>query len=277
VNIRLTILCENTAGLPHGVIGEHGFACFVETSRGNYLFDTGQGLGIGRNAAVLGKNIAGIRAIILSHGHFDHTAGLPEVLCQTGAMGVFAHPDIFCERFWAGKHERRYNGIPFRRAYLESLGARFRLERDFFEPAPGIYLSGEVARRSPFETGDPHLVVAAEDGTFHPDPFLDDLSMAVDTADGLVLILGCAHAGLINIIHHFVEKTGRERIYAVVGGTHLAPAGEEQFQETLNALKAYKVQRIGVSHCTGMTRAARLNQEFGSKFFFGSVGAVLEV
>jgi 7,8-dihydropterin-6-yl-methyl-4-(beta-D-ribofuranosyl)aminobenzene 5'-phosphate synthase len=277
VSIRLTILCENTAGMPHGVIGEHGFACFIETGQGNYLFDTGQGLGIGRNAAVLGKNLAGIRAIILSHGHFDHTGGLPEVLRQTGAVDVFAHPDIFCERFWSGKHELRYNGIPFRRAYLESLGARFRLVRDFCEPAPGIYLSGEVDRTTSFETGDPHLVVASEDGVFHPDPFLDDFSMAVDTPDGLVLILGCAHAGLVNIILHFLEKTGRERIFAVVGGTHLAPAGEEQFQETLDVLKKYQVQRIGVSHCTGMNRAARLNEEFGSRFFFGTAGSVLEI
>ena len=132
--IKFTILCENSVGVPFGAVGEHGFACFIESDSGNYLFDTGQGLGIIQNAAVLKKDLASIKAIMISHGHYDHTGGLPQVLQRCGRVPVYAHEEIFVQRFWGEK--RRFIGIPFRRSYLESLGADFKLSREMVELAP---------------------------------------------------------------------------------------------------------------------------------------------
>lgn len=275
---RLTILCENSVGVPFGVVGEHGFACYVETDHRRYLFDTGQGLGIVRNSLALGKDLRGLAAVMISHGHYDHTGGLPAVLQVRGAVDVYGHPDLFSERLWSKGETTRSIGIPFRRGYLESLGARFRLRTEMREIGPEVFLTGEIPRRSSFEKGDANMTAVLPDGSrIHPDPLKDDLSLIVDTPKGLVLVLGCAHAGMINIIEYAQENTGRERIHAIIGGTHLGFSSDEQFEETLRAVDRYAIDRIGVSHCTGLTRAAMLHARLGDRFFFGTVGSTLEV
>jgi 7,8-dihydropterin-6-yl-methyl-4-(beta-D-ribofuranosyl)aminobenzene 5'-phosphate synthase len=102
------------------------------------------------------------------------------------------------------------------------------------------------------------------------------LSLIVDSSKGLILVLGCAHAGMINIIEYALAQTGRDRIYAIIGGTHLGFSSDEQFEETLRVIDRYQIERIGVSHCTGLSRAAMLHAQLGERFFFGSVGVTLE-
>jgi len=277
MSVRLTVLCENSVGRPNGTLGEHGFACFIETPAGNILFDTGSGASLVRNAEVLGRDLASVRTVVLSHGHYDHTGGLVDLLGRTGPVDIVAHPGIFAERYWVGEHERRCIGLPFSRARYESLGARFRLLSRFAPVAPGIYFSGEIPRVTPFEAGDPHLMAPDDAGNLVADPFPDDAAILLETRRGPVLLLGCAHAGVVNTLQLMRAEAGYERFYAVLGGTHLAPASDEQFAGTVRALHSFRVERIGVSHCTGLPRAAQLHAEFGGRFFFASVGCALEI
>ena len=274
---RLTILCENSVGVPFDVLGEHGFSCFVETDSGNYLFDTGQGYTITRNSLTLKKDLSSIEAIMISHGHYDHTGGLPAVLKQKGPVDVYGHNDMFARRIWSKEGITRDIGIPFRRSYLESLGAQFKLGSDLVEIGPGIYLTGEIPRESSFEKGDDAMTLIAENGQeVHPDPLHDDLSMLVKTDKGIIIVLGCAHAGMINIINYAIDKLQTDQIFAVIGGTHLGFATDEQFEETLKVVDSYNIAHIGVSHCTGLEKASMLHARLGERFFFGTVGAVLE-
>jgi len=110
-----------------------------------------------------------------------------------------------------------------------------------------------------------------------PDFFLVDQSLILDTGKGLVVILGCAHSGMINILNHVIAKMGKEKFYAILGGTHLDFLTTEQLEESIKALNKMDFERIGVSHCTGMRAAFRLHQEFGDRFLYGCVGIVLEV
>ncbi len=275
---RLTILCENSAGIPFGVIGEHGFACFVETPDGNYLFDTGQGFGIIQNSLALNKDLRSINAIMISHGHYDHTGGLPAVLKFKGEVDVYGHPDIFSERIWSSGDKSRFVGIPYRRVYLKSLGANFRLGNEMVTVGPGVFLTGEIPRHSTFEKGDSNMTAILPNGsTIHPDPLKDDLSLIVDSSEGLIIVFGCAHAGMINIIEYALAQTQRDHIHAIIGGTHLGFSSDEQFEETLKVIDRYQIERIGVSHCTGFPKAAMLHAQLGERFFFGNVGTVLEV
>jgi len=277
--MKVTILCENTVGRRVG-LGEHGFSALIETDHGNYLFDTGRGDSVIKNSLELNKDLRTVKKIFLSHGHYDHTGGLPEVLKLRGKVDIHAHPNVFLDRVHVveenGKETKRFVGIPFKRSYLESLGANFILNKDFLEIEEGIFLTGEVPRKTSFEKLDPKLFTEI-DGKANPDVFLDDQSLVLSTKQGLLVILGCAHSGVINILNHVINKTGKDKFYAIVGGTHLDFLAPEQLEETIKALRKMQIERIGASHCTGMSGAFRLRQEFGDRFFYGHVGSTLNI
>lgn len=274
---RISILCENSVARPGGLIAEHGFAALIETPSSSDLFDTGQGFGLLNNAQEMGRDLSRITSVVLSHGHLDHSGGLTALLNHLRRpLAVVAHPDLFSDRYFRSNFELRSIGITASRTELEGQGACFSLGYDYQQLTENLYCSGEVPRWTDFEKGDPHLVIPDGHGGYVPDPFRDDLSLALTTDKGLVILLGCAHAGVINIIEHFREKSGEERICALIGGTHLGPASEEQFQTTLAALKRYRIGRIGLSHCTGLNRGAQLFQEFAGRSFFAAAGTVLE-
>jgi 7,8-dihydropterin-6-yl-methyl-4-(beta-D-ribofuranosyl)aminobenzene 5'-phosphate synthase len=158
---------------------------------------------------------------------------------------------------------------------LESLGGKFTLEKNFCEVTREMFLTGEVPRKNSFEKGDQNLFTEIE-GKLVPDPLWDDQSLVIESPEGLVLLLGCAHAGMINILEHAIDKTGQERVFAIIGGTHLDFASPPQVEETTAVLKKFKAEHIGVCHCTGLKAASRLLAEFREKFFFGMVGESLE-
>jgi 7,8-dihydropterin-6-yl-methyl-4-(beta-D-ribofuranosyl)aminobenzene 5'-phosphate synthase len=127
-----------------------------------------------------------------------------------------------------------------------------------------------------FETVDKNLYVKTENGML-PDPLLDDQALVIKTARGLVIVLGCAHHGMINTLNRAQEITSVEHIYMVIGGTHLLRAKRQTLEDTIEKLEELGVERIGVSHCTGMPAAMALAQKFKNRFFFNHTGQVIEI
>ncbi len=279
MSIRLTILCENSVDKvsPYGLLGEHGFSCHLKTNGGDFLFDTGGGMTIMNNAKLMGIDFTKLQGIMFSHGHFDHTGGLKQVLEKTGAIPIYAHPDLFSPHYSKNSGKMHNIGVPWPPAELENLGGDFKFSAAPYEVAPGLLLSGEVPRISKVETGDPNLLSLSEAGGEFTDPLHDDLSLFINTDKGLVILLGCAHAGLLNIIDHAIQVTGQKKIHMVLGGTHLKFCSEEQMTATLDRLEELDVDRIGASHCTGLRGARMLAERFGQRFFSASVGVEITI
>lgn len=276
MKIKATVLCENYVNGQAGAIAEHGWSVYLETQQGNFLFDTGQGKGIINNALHFKKDLSLIKGIIISHHHWDHTGGLFDVLQQTGKTKVYSHPDIFKNSYSRRDNLARNIGVPFRREILESQGAGFVFNIEPVEIAQNLILSGEIPRQTLFEKGDKKLMVKEKEG-YIQDKILDDQTLIIKTEKGLFIILGCSHSGIINIINYAIKITGEEHIHTIIGGTHLGPADEKTREKTIEALKQFDIERIGVSHCTGLEMSAQLLNEFGKRFFFCNVGTVVEV
>lgn len=272
---RITVLCENTVGPVSGTLGEHGFAALVEGKGSRILFDTGMGETLLRNALRMNRDLHRVERVVLSHGHFDHTGGLLPLLRNCGAKEVLAHPAVFSRRYRVkDTGESVPVGIPYDETYLRGMGARFILDAGFCEIAPDVFLTGRVPRRTPFEQGDRGMFRDPE-GT-SPDPLEDDQSLVIRSPKGLVLLLGCCHAGVVNTIGHAREQTGEERVYALIGGTHLGFCSPEQVEATVEALRAFGIRRIAAGHCTGFSASARLQREFPAAFQPANVGYTLE-
>lgn len=273
--MRVTVLVENTVGRTLPICGEHGLSLWLEFDGHNVLFDTGQRGAVVPNACRLGVDLRAAEAVILSHGHSDHTGGLRDVLeFIARPVPVYGHPDVFSGHRVSSPADR-YIGIPFSREELETAGAEFVFVEQPLELFPGFWLSGEVPRQTPSEKGDPRMYVYK--GTEPvPDPLADDLSLYVKTPAGLVVLVGCAHAGVINIIEHARAVTGVDKVAAVLGGTHLGPAATEQLAATAAYLKELALELLAANHCTGLPRAAYLAGIFGERFRFASAGEVFE-
>jgi 7,8-dihydropterin-6-yl-methyl-4-(beta-D-ribofuranosyl)aminobenzene 5'-phosphate synthase len=271
----LTIITENTVlGKGDALYGEHGFSLFLERPAGRLLFDTGPaGLATLHNAPRLGIDLRSADGIVLSHGHGDHTGGLLGVLRSLGKpVRVYGHPGIFADRYSKRANGQiTYAGMPYKREALEGLGAIFDLSREVREIAAGVHLTGEVPRRRSFETGDAELYVR-RDGELVPDPLADDQSLAVETAEGLLVILGCCHAGLVNTLDHVQAILPGRPIHTVVGGTHLGFAPPEQLQQTAAVLQGLGIRQIGLSHCTGLKAGAYLARVLDTGVEFCNVG-----
>jgi 7,8-dihydropterin-6-yl-methyl-4-(beta-D-ribofuranosyl)aminobenzene 5'-phosphate synthase len=276
MELRITTLSENTAG-KGSFLGEWGLGILVESDEANILFDTGQSISASHNAELLGVDLSRIDKIVLSHGHYDHTGGLKQCLSKIGKeIEVIAHPDIWQAKYSVGQDEERYNGIPFSRQELESLGARFRLTAEPVKISQHIMTSGEIPMVTDYETIESNLVVK-EDGGYRPDEFRDDQALFITTEPGLVVVLGCAHRGIINTLYHAQNLTGVKEIDTVLGGCHLMKATEERVWLTIDALKELGVKRLGVCHCTGLPASVIIAQEFGERFFFNNAGTMVSL
>jgi 7,8-dihydropterin-6-yl-methyl-4-(beta-D-ribofuranosyl)aminobenzene 5'-phosphate synthase len=273
MEVKITTLSENTAGA--ACIGEWGLCMLIEADGMKILFDTGAGTAAVHNADLMGVDFSSVDVMVLSHGHYDHTGGLYEVLRRSGKKEIIAHPDVWSRKYGSlDNTPPRFVGIPFVREALEAMGATFRLSTEPVRLSEHITTTGQVPMLNDYEKVETYLRV--KDGEeLKQDDINDDLSLVIDTEYGLVVILGCAHHGIVNNLKQAQKVTGKELIYAAIGGTHLVHASKERMAKTAAALKEMGVQWLAASHCTGFAASAYLANEFGERFFQNNAGTRL--
>lgn len=273
--LSITVLCDNRA-LP-GFGSEHGWAALVETGGRRVLLDTGSGSSFLPNADRAGVDLLSLDALVLSHGHYDHTGALAALLERTGPLDVFAHPAIFEQTFAdRGDGVRQFIGMPLEREQYEQLGARFHLSPESVEVVPGVRTTGYVPRTVTGSVPAPHLL-RTRDGVTGPEDFPDDLSLVLDADDGIVILTGCAHAALPNILARAAGIAPDRRIWALLGGTHLVASQPDEVRRLARYLAECGVVALGPSHCTGDASAAVLREAFPGRFLEIAAGRVIRV
>lgn len=274
--LRLTILVDNRGGC--GLVEEHGFAVGLELPGRRMLFDTGKGEGLIANAAALGWDLAAVEALVLSHGHYDHTGSVAELLALNPACRVYAHPWAGVERYSvkAGEAPRTISITAANAEALRTLSpSRLLPAAEPLLLAPGLGLTGTIPRSHPLEdTGGPFFL---DPCGARPDLLEDDLALWFDSGDGLLILTGCCHAGLINTVEHIRMLSGVERVRALIGGLHLVNATAERLAATCAALRDWQPEVIVPCHCTGEAAGAMLRGEFGDMVIAGRAGLVVEV
>lgn len=275
VTTRVTVLVENTAKGP-GILAEHGMSYWIEQDNNHVLMDTGQGGALERNALRLGIRLAEINALILSHGHYDHTGGAPIPLKSTLATTIYLHPAAF-----ARKYTRESNGtvrdIGIPRPSEEAIRNSRHQIVESTQPITlfnHLTMTGPVPRVTDFEDTGGQFFLDKE--CFQPDPLEDDQSVFFDTREGLVVLLGCAHAGLINTLLYIRHLTNNRPIHMVIGGTHLINASPQRMERTLSELRGMGVRKLAPAHCTGMPATVALWNAFPGQCHICPVGTQFE-
>lgn len=266
-DLRVTVLRDNLA--PQGLRAGHGLALLLQTPLGSVLLDTGDSPQTWENADALGVDLERVQCLALSHGHYDHTGGIEGLLQRRRGLRIVAHPAVFEPR-WAVNGAERYIGPPLSRAELEGLGATVELTTAPVELAPGVTTTGQVPRDAQDLPGDARLRVERA-GRLQPDDFIDDLSLVVRLKRAGVVVTGCAHAGLLNIVAQ-AQRLVEVPVRALIGGTHLLHTPGPDVTRQAQALHASGLRYLAPLHCTGESGRDALRRHFPGKFLLAQTG-----
>ncbi len=265
------------------LLAEHGLSLLINVylgeTRHTVLFDTGYSrVGVPHNIIGLGIDPGEIEAIVLSHGHMDHTGSLYKILDNlSDRIPVVLHPDAFLwpRYFGLANGRRLLSPKTLLREELCQRNVEILEKKDPTILCDGnILVTGEIARTTGFEKGLPFAMVE-RDGKDEEDLILDDQALVVNLkGKGLVIISGCGHAGIVNTILFARKITGQQKVHAVMGGFHLSgPFFEKIIEETVKAIGDLGAEVIAPMHCTGWKAIKRFSDEFNSSFVLNSVGS----
>lgn len=268
--VKLTVLVDDSPNTekPY-LLAKHGVSFLIEVKTDHdevtVLMDAGPSSDvILHNADMMNVDLEKIDAIVLSHGHYDHVGGLIGVMKHINkCIPVIVHPKAFHPKFKV-KPTLTFKGASFKPSDVESASGILVFARNPVTIAEEVVTSGEVVRETAFESVEDFWTV--EEEKFVEDSMLDDQALIINVEDkGIVVVTGCAHAGIINTVRHAQKITGTNRVYAVLGGFHLDKTSDMRIQATVKELTRLAPKFLGPCHCTGSEAVDRFTNAFGDR------------
>ena len=272
---KIWVVVDNKAA--DGLVAEHGFALWIETADRVVLFDTGNKEALAPNCSKLQLDLSRITELVLSHGHYDHTGGIETVLRATSDIQIYLHQAAMQPRYVGANDDAR--PVRMSAASMQSL---WQLQDDSihwlthpFKLTTHIGITGPISRITEYEdAGDAFFYDPLGE---RPDPIEDDNALWLHTENGLVVCVGCSHAGIVNTLKRIIEITGESRIQTVIGGLHLINASPERLEKTVQALNEYDIQQLVACHCTGDRAATFLTDHLKCEVVQGYAGFSMSI
>jgi len=284
------------------LLAEHGFSVLIQpdNSKEKILWDAGVSkVALIENIRRMKLDVKSISIIALSHGHLDHYAAMTELLnemeiipkeknwsesvteeeveswIKAGRVPIVSHPAAFRERWWVKDDDSMVGPfLPPPDQEWKAAGANIIHSEEPYELAPGCWTTGFIQRMSFEESGRSKKLLYRKGSDFIPDDLEEDQAIVINVnGKGLIVLSGCAHSGIVNTLKYAQDFTGTDSIYAIIGGFHLARAGDEEIDQTIEYIKSIRPQFVIPSHCTGLRAISRFSHEMPGEFVEGIVGA----
>jgi len=287
--LKITTISDNQVYKP-GLWAQWGLSFLIEITDAKererkILFDTSDHKTPWLyNVKKLELDLTDLDAIVLSHGHSDHTAATVEAVELCGGCPVYAHPHCFMPRYYEAKNGRRTRGgVPEGEGIeeIEAAGGKVVLSEKPVEIVPGLWTTGQIPRTNDFEKISPpqgggrRIIIV--DGEEKTDQILCDQALWAEVENkGIWVITGCAHSGPINTLNHIYKQSNHKEISAYIGGTHLIGREDTYIQKTIRKLKKYRLKLLSPCHCTGFNAMSTLYREFKPIFAVNYCGRVLK-
>ncbi|MCT4596290.1 MAG: MBL fold metallo-hydrolase [Vallitalea sp.] len=275
--LKITTLIENEKGQDLDLINEHGLSILIEIDNNKILFDTGSSHAFIKNAEKLQLDLSKINYLILSHGHYDHTGGMKHLVNKYEVKyNLYAHEDIFIKKYREDNGLYKYLGMDFDKQWIidNNININY-VNEDIVNISKNAYIISNFVRISQYENNNEVYKVKSRN-EYIIDDFHDEICLVLRTSKGLVVVLGCSHPGIENILETIISRF-HETIYMVIGGTHLVRASKDRIKHTINFMKNKNINYIGVSHCTGKIAVLELEKVFGDKYFYNCTGNVISI
>lgn len=274
--MKITTLIENKNIGHEELASEFGLSLFIETHGKRILFDTGSTGAFLDNAEKLDVSLENPDAVIISHAHFDHSGGVKALLQKhPGANRFVLAQDYFNHKYKVTPDGIKDIGTCFEQEDLQNANANITWVNATTALTQGVYIVKNFSMVTGFEHLNPAFVLK-EGEKYAQDPFWDEIALAVQTKKGIVVVVGCAHCGVANLLRT-VSATLGKKIYGVVGGSHLMEADDSRVSKTIKELKSIGIKQCWLNHCTGDTAGQRFAEAFGKNYLANHTGDVIEI